>query len=349
MEEIKEILKKIQLSEKREQLPFSFLPMMYSKISSKELLHSEIIATLLRPKGEHNLGILPLEKFLTALGIDNYDDFGKDLSITKVQTERGVEGRRIDILLINDKNAIIIENKLNDAVDQVNQLCDYTKSIQSEGYNVLKVVYLPFYEHKSAKEKVEGVDVVNVSPTGLINWLKECKKPICISYAELLKYMNQSNRNYMDAKKIQTKLGDEELSKIIDIANIINSPDWKICILSEIENEVRSKLQGFKIKSDIKENRFLQLWVENPPFWVEIYLYTYELCLYIAKNDDKECKTMIPIEDFDFVHDSWNAKKGYNYFAEEGMRKSYKYPCKKDFEKLIKNVCEILKVSHIQQ
>ena len=55
--EIKEVLSKvnIQIKESKD-LSFKLLPLLYNRISSKELLHSEIISDFLSPEGTHGCG-----------------------------------------------------------------------------------------------------------------------------------------------------------------------------------------------------------------------------------------------------------------------------------------------------
>lgn len=62
------------------------------------------------------------------------------------------EEKRIDILIKIDnpkyKKAIIIENKINDACDQDNQLARYYEMLTNEGYTVLKIPYITLYGGK---------------------------------------------------------------------------------------------------------------------------------------------------------------------------------------------------------
>lgn len=126
-------------------------------VSTKEIVHSKIIADLLNPKGGHQLGYGFLVMFLKAIGIgvktkpapsaENplHDVFVETESFAPTDDSNG----RIDILVTFDYNgkryAIIIENKLNDAPDQPRQLERYNKYLNNLGYNKSEriTVYMP--------------------------------------------------------------------------------------------------------------------------------------------------------------------------------------------------------------
>lgn len=127
-------------------------------VSTKEIVHSKIIADLLNPKGEHQLGYGFLLKFLHVIGIELITDLTPDavnpLCNVLVDTEffapTDKSNGRIDILVrlfFKDKRyAIIIENKLNDACDQPDQLERYNNYIEKGlGYKVDEriTVYMP--------------------------------------------------------------------------------------------------------------------------------------------------------------------------------------------------------------
>lgn len=116
-------------------------------VSPKEICHSRILAQLFDPNGEHGLGTVFLGFFLYEANIfrGHSDD---EMTDVKVSTERPVRnGRRIDIFIewtdpTGKKWAVIVENKLNGACYQTNQLQDYREAIEAEGYDVVKVVCL---------------------------------------------------------------------------------------------------------------------------------------------------------------------------------------------------------------
>lgn len=126
-------------------------------VSTKEIVHSKIIADLLNPKGGHQLGYGFLVMFLQTIGISvetkPAPSAENPLHDVLVNTESFAptddSNGRIDILVTFDYNgkryAIIIENKLNDAPDQPRQLARYNEYLNNLGYNESErfTVYIP--------------------------------------------------------------------------------------------------------------------------------------------------------------------------------------------------------------
>ena len=126
-------------------------------VSTKEIVHTKIIADLLNPKGEHQLGYGFLVMFLQTLGFSvktkPAPSDENPLHEVNVKTESFAptddSNGRIDILVTFDYNgkryALIIENKLNDAPDQPRQLERYNEYLSKSGYNESEriTVYMP--------------------------------------------------------------------------------------------------------------------------------------------------------------------------------------------------------------
>lgn len=104
----------------------------------RENFHSDIIKLILDPLTTQIGNNIILKSFLEYIGIPQ-KDFGKLDKNVKITREE----KKIDILIRHEitKNAIIIENKINDAVDQTNQLARYYESLTANDYTVLKIVY----------------------------------------------------------------------------------------------------------------------------------------------------------------------------------------------------------------
>src|SRR5690606_14762667 len=107
-----------------------------------ENFHSDILHHLLNPDGPHREGRLFLDVFLDYLNNlpntfhVNLNDFG-NLEVHK-------ELAKIDISII-DKHSnkiIIIENKINNAIDQRDQLLTYYNWAKSQKLEVVGIVYL---------------------------------------------------------------------------------------------------------------------------------------------------------------------------------------------------------------
>ena len=98
---------------------------LFHGFSDEVNLHSNFIASLLDPNGDHYKSDLFLKLFLETCGID---DFSIDTSRVTVFKEF----KHIDIYISDGKKHIILENKVY-AKDQPTQIARYIKAIQKEG------------------------------------------------------------------------------------------------------------------------------------------------------------------------------------------------------------------------
>ena len=98
---------------------------LFHDFSDEVNLHSNFIASLLDPNGDHYKGDLFLKLFLEMCGID---DFSIDTSTATVFKEF----KHIDIYISDGKKHIILENKVY-AKDQPTQIARYIKAIKKEG------------------------------------------------------------------------------------------------------------------------------------------------------------------------------------------------------------------------
>ena len=98
---------------------------LFHDFSDEVNLHSNFIASLLDPNGDHYKGDLFLKLFLETCGID---DFSIDTSRATVFKEF----KHIDIYISDGKKHIILENKVY-ANDQPTQIARYIETIKGEG------------------------------------------------------------------------------------------------------------------------------------------------------------------------------------------------------------------------
>ena len=133
------------LQEYRRQINQINKPNVFSAISDlykRENFTSDIISFILNP---NTIGEKYLKSFLQLIGLKKtqIDSFLQN----KEEVEILREEHRIDILIRNKNDAIIVESKLNNAPDQPIQLVRYYDKLQNaknknDKINVLKVVYL---------------------------------------------------------------------------------------------------------------------------------------------------------------------------------------------------------------
>ncbi len=119
---------------------------IFSTISDKyyyENLHSDILARILDPNAEETGNSKFLEYFLEFIECET--DMFKDMK--KVVCKR--EEDRIDIFIHDDEKAIIIENKINYAIDQKRQLYSYMEEAEKDGLEVVKIIYLTLKDDKT--------------------------------------------------------------------------------------------------------------------------------------------------------------------------------------------------------
>ena len=98
---------------------------LFHGFSDEVNLHSNFIASLLDPNGDHYKGDLFLKLFLETCGID---DFSIDTSRATVFKEF----KHIDIYISDGKKHVILENKVY-AKDQPTQIARYIDTIQNKG------------------------------------------------------------------------------------------------------------------------------------------------------------------------------------------------------------------------
>lgn len=178
-------------------------------IYSRENANSRIIAEMLNPNG----GNIFYREFLRELintisaekGCDINFNINKDY---RVYTEyaNNVDGR-IDILIENGEQALIIENKIY-ATDQDKQLIRYDqfaeKRFKKGNYSIL---YLTLDGSGAGDESAKGVDYFKISyKTTLDKWLEKCllisafKSSIREVILQYKKHINKLTGIYMDAQ-----------------------------------------------------------------------------------------------------------------------------------------------------
>jgi hypothetical protein len=247
--ELKEILSEFDHAlEKRKEFELGFN--IFSLVSDtyyRENFHSEIISALLDPAGKHQEKTIFLELFLDFLinigvGINKTDYLTSKASVIN---ERSITGqRRIDILITAGNHAIIIENKIYNAIDMNNQLVDYYKYCITNDLNVDAILYLSLdgYKHPDRNKwsisdkkyfdeiqsKLETLSAFDIKrpERSIYSWLSKCAEHprisdnsrfIIVQYTQLLKYLrgyimetNTLEEYYEWISKNEEKLKDLE-------------------------------------------------------------------------------------------------------------------------------------------
>lgn len=240
-------------------------------VRSDELSHSAILTNLLNANGRHGQKDLFLRLFCETIINAFKDDESKvifinnfsvfDLKNSKAEKEKfagkvnyeAEQGGRIDIVINDGKNNIIIENKVY-AGDQPLQLVRYFEYDKQA-----PILYLTLDgklpSENSSKGLTLGKEFVCISyENEIISWLEQCikemtNKPIIREtlnqYLYLIKSLtNRSNNNKMsdEINKIvlDDKLSFESFIQIVKIRNSIKSEILKKT-LPPLLNEIRSE------------------------------------------------------------------------------------------------------------
>lgn len=182
--------------------------------------HSKLIGYFINPAESHGCKDLLLKQFLAIVCEKEWSSTGA----FRVETEGDGIGR-IDLLIthqIEQRYAIIIENKVNGAVDQDNQLENYVEWVKSNrtlGYDRIHVLYMPLDDHKEpaaadlAAIQKKGVHYRKVTFKNHVrDWLDaalkamgegasatdaEVRRQMCVNlshYRDLIDYLNRKEK-----------------------------------------------------------------------------------------------------------------------------------------------------------
>jgi hypothetical protein len=243
----------------------------------REDFHEIILLQILNPKTKEIGKIEYLNLFTDLLYAinNNYDHAYKFTRNVVVENQIGdKEHGFIDILISDEKNAIIIESKIHGAEDQKNQLARYYRYVRDIlNKKVMAIVYIrpvddenkmpPFDEYtKEYKNEIESIKnlLIPVSVVDSINqidfvhgFLDTCynfenidKAKIYIKqYSELLKIMGGNKMTMSVEKEIFKKLfGD--VGSVIKTTDVGEIWDNRWLILAVIIQDKLAKEMGFK-------------------------------------------------------------------------------------------------------
>lgn len=171
-----------------------------------ENFHSDVIALLLNPDERHNQQNIFLNLFLDYLIKVGAKIKKEDYSLCEITREKG----RIDIWIKDStsRKSIIIENKINNAGDQENQIENYYNYALNSYFEVDSIIYLTLSGNKNApltdnlelNSKILNLSAFTNSENDLSNgWLHHCYKiskeenntSFIFQYLKLIKHLSQ--------------------------------------------------------------------------------------------------------------------------------------------------------------
>ena len=198
-----------------------------------ENFHSDIISSLLNPIGLHQQGYTFLHLFINYLNQNyNCNLLTSDFQDTIVTRETG----RLDIWIRDEKTklSIIIENKINNAVDMDEQIDRYFSFAENARYKVKAVVYLSLDGKKKAPPTIENLGhlVKNIGAftnmeNDLVNgWLQLCLKEygntdslsVIHQYIKLIQHLSNNN---MDTRTMEDFYMFLSTNDGVEIANTV--------------------------------------------------------------------------------------------------------------------------------
>lgn len=234
------------------------------------------------------------------------------------------------------RHAVIIENKLNYASDQVNQLNDYYVGVEREGFNVEKVVYMHIDSYKSAKHTDTRKEVlqltVDFNARMLIDTLEKMNTTsYFVEYSNLLKENITNYKGMVNSKKIQAALNSNELEELIAISKLVGSENWYKAIYQKIIDDLEAGDVGVDLIASCKAS-YATFYYKEYKVWVELWFYPLEFNLYICSHNPE-----ITMDDF-----CLSEKYKERYFFKNKDKFSYKYPS--ELGKLITDLGSLLKV-----
>ena len=210
---------------------------LFHGFSDEVNLHSNFIASLLDPNGDHYKGDLFLKLFLETCGID---DFSIDTSGATVFKEF----KHIDIYISDGKKHIILENKVY-AKDQPTQIARYIKAIQNEGAK------------ESDRVKDEDIYVLYLHPDG------ELPKENSLGGYKLNK---DNTKLEKDGSSINFKVisyGNEILSWIDRCKNEVSNITDLNVFLSQYKDVIEMIYDRYKRIDKMETAKFVEIFKEN--------------------------------------------------------------------------------------
>ena len=236
----------------------------------RENFHSDIIKSFLNPKEKHNEGNKYLYFFIDLLNKTK----GNQAEISKDDFQNSIverEKEKIDILITDEVShkAIIIENKINNAVDQPRQLPRYVEKIKEKKFEIVAIVYLTLNSSKepdkvdwSESELEEINQILKIIPAyeidkskinifdgwivpSIINSNNIDSAVLLRQYGNLVKYLNTNTMDTISLKLFYSSLQENDnLETAISIRNMLNDLPEYLAI--RIEDKYKDHCYPFK-------------------------------------------------------------------------------------------------------
>lgn len=319
-----------------------------SDLYYRENFHSDIIKSLLDPNEKHLQQSRYLHIFIDLLNKCNPNNYlnRKDYRNTIVSREKN----NIDILIVDrdSKKAIIIENKINNAVDQPRQIPKYYDKVQNE-YIVESIVYLTLDTNKKPhKSDWTEKEIININPLLTLvpsydrkhfnlynNWIipsimesKDSESMFLLKqYGNLLKFLNTNTMDTVSLEKFyETLKENDNLKSSISIKNMLAELPEYLAI--RIENKYKNICYPFKSvwryqKTDAVFEAFE---MENLYLKMDIWCSEngYKVHFWNPKDEDYDIKknltSLSSLSEFNYDNEKKNnVMKIFTFFEEDAL------------------------------
>lgn len=330
-------------------------------VSTKEIIHGKIIADLLNPAGEHQLGNGFLIKFFQAIGINfaqpHFPEAENPFKSVQVKPEYyaptvldGIETKgRIDILVLielinNKKYALIIENKLNDAPDQHLQLERYNVYVRDnfKGYDIL-TVYMPrigdYCDYKDAKV-INATELADILDQTLRESVTS-NKPAIQAYVNYLRNISMNNIIMQNAMKLAEMSAEDIVN-----AEAIKDAYGKLCeAFAEKLKEHYNGKNGLEAEISSRYSSYCYIWNHidygKTSLWLAVGFEYGNYKFYILSNNIDHKDYVEYLEKLKIVKTSGDSE-GYWHKPIEDNRFKKSFNCKPNFDKLASEIKEWL-------
>ena len=237
---------------------------LFHNFSDEVNLHSNFIASLLDPNGDHYKGDLFLKLFLETCGIDDFSIETSTATIFK-------EFKHIDIYISDGKKHIILENKVY-AKDQPTQIARYIDTIQKEGAKDEDICVLYLHPDGKLPDNQSFGDyhtrLLGENPSikfkvisygkEILEWIDKCKNEVS-NITDLNVFLSQYKdviEMIYDRYKRIDEMNNEDLVKIFKdnyraVSDIVsNYEQTRRKIIDEFFKNISDNLKGMYKKED---------------------------------------------------------------------------------------------------
>ena len=246
-------------------------------VGTIETRHTEIIATLLDPQGNHGFGAESLKAFFRACGLTEFSDHCEDCC---VRTEAKIPGRRPDIVISGKDLCVVIENKTN-TNDHYMQLADYRDWVEGQKVTYHALLYLTYRGYKAVDTNIKEAEYTRISYTETIcKWLEKCAGMQRTPAADFCKqYANFINANIMKGSVMSTR---EEIKVLLDSPEKIKAAEELAIVVEDVKNQKYIDLFNEWAEKSGKNTAFTFSSKKNPPAGLEMVAYN----IYNLKSGD---------------------------------------------------------------